>query len=127
MTIYEATFRTDGEYATHEFEADTPELALALARRLNDDPPSELVFEQYDNTPVNEIEITGPYGSQVALWRGEELSLQLAARDLLEALEQAVAALNTVPRFPVPSLLSCSYRIAAICDKAIAKAKGGAL
>jgi hypothetical protein len=42
---------------------------------------------------------------------------------LLEALEQAVAALNTVPRFQVPSLATDSYRIAALCDRVIARAK----
>jgi len=46
--------------------------------------------------------------------------------ELLAALEQAVAALNTVPRFRVPSPDTDSYRIASICDRAIAKAKGGA-
>lgn len=44
---------------------------------------------------------------------------------LLNALEQAVQALNAPPRFPVPALLSDSYRIAAICDRAIARVKGG--
>ena len=48
------------------------------------------------------------------------------APTLLEALQQAVAALNTAPRFAVPSLDTDSYRIAALCDLAIAKAKGGA-
>ena len=46
--------------------------------------------------------------------------------DLIAALEQAVAALNTAPRFRVASLDTDSYRIASICDRAIAKAKGGA-
>ena len=46
--------------------------------------------------------------------------------ELLAALEQAVAALNTVPRFRVSSPDTDSYRIASICDRAIAKAKGGA-
>jgi hypothetical protein len=45
---------------------------------------------------------------------------------MLRALELAVAALNCVSRFPVPGLLTCSYRIAATCDHAIAKAKGAA-
>ena len=53
--------------------------------------------------------------------------MHLAARNLLEALEQAVAALNTAPRFSVPSLDIDSYEIAATCDKAIATAKGGAV
>ena len=126
MTTYTACFRTDGEYATYEFKADTPEQALALAHQLYDDDPLELMFESYDdNMPVNEIEISDPNGNRLALWRDEDLWLSLATRDLLGALEQAVAALNSVPRFPVPGLLSCSYRIAAVCDKAIAKAKGG--
>jgi hypothetical protein len=46
--------------------------------------------------------------------------------DLVAALQQAVAALNTAPRFRVQSLDTDSYRIASICDRAIAKAKGGA-
>jgi hypothetical protein len=49
-----------------------------------------------------------------------------SAPDLVAALEQAVAALNTAPRFRVASLDTDSYRIASICDRAIAKAKGGA-
>ncbi len=49
-----------------------------------------------------------------------------AAPDLLDALEQAVAALNEAPRFAVLGLDTDSYKIAAICDKAIAKAKRGA-
>jgi hypothetical protein len=126
MTTYTAYFRTDAEYATHRFEADTPDQALALARQLYDDDPLELMFASYDGgMPVSEIEIHGPDGDELALWRDEDLRLRLAARDLLEALEQAVTALNTVPRFPMPGLLTCSYRIAATCDKAIAKAKGG--
>jgi hypothetical protein len=58
----------------------------------------------------------------------EEANAQLVASapDLLAALEQAVAALNTAPRFAVPSLDTDSYAIAALCDRAIAKAKGGA-
>jgi len=48
-----------------------------------------------------------------------------AAGDLLTALEQAVQALNTAPRFKVPHLDTDSYAIASICDRAIAKAKGG--
>ncbi len=52
--------------------------------------------------------------------------LQFAAGELLDALEQAVQALNTAPRFRVPHLDTDSYKIAAICERAIAKAKGGA-
>ena len=58
----------------------------------------------------------------------EEANARLiaAAPELLATLEQAVAALNTAPRFRVPSLDTDSYKIAALCDRVIAKAKGGA-
>jgi len=51
--------------------------------------------------------------------------------NLLAVLQQALAALNTAPRFGVRSLGTDSYRIAALCDAAIARAvlargKGGA-
>ena len=128
MTIYEALFQTDGGYAIREFEADTPEQALALARQLGEADPSEPTFQPYDDAmPVNAIEVCGPDGIGFARWRDEEVSLQLAARDLLAALTRAVAALNTAPRFRVASLATDSYAIAAECDKAIATAKGGAL
>jgi hypothetical protein len=53
------------------------------------------------------------------------------AADLLAVLQQASAALDTAPRFRVPSLGTDSYRIAALCDAAIKRAvpalrKGGA-
>ena len=83
MMTYTAYFHTDGEYASYELEADTPERALALAHQLYDEDPSELAFERYDDMPVNEIEIAGPDGSRLALWRAEDLWLELAARDLL--------------------------------------------
>lgn len=53
-------------------------------------------------------------------------ALITAAPEMLDALQQAVQALNTVPRFQVPHLSSDSYRIASICTRAIAMAKGGA-
>jgi hypothetical protein len=55
------------------------------------------------------------------------MRLRLAARDLLNAVQKAVAALNTAPRFAVQHLDTDSYAIAAECDRAIGKAtKGGA-
>jgi hypothetical protein len=53
------------------------------------------------------------------------LQLRLAASELLEALQQAVIALNTARRFKVAGLTD-SYGIVAICDRAIAKARRGA-
>lgn len=45
--------------------------------------------------------------------------------DPIEALERAILALNTAPRFRVPSLDSDSYAIASFCDRVVVKAKGG--
>ena len=52
--------------------------------------------------------------------------LMAASPEMLDALQQAVTALNTVPRFAVPALDTDSYAIASICDRALARAKGGA-
>jgi hypothetical protein len=48
MPTYKAYFHTDADYAAGEFAADTPEQALALARRFYDDGSSDLMFESYD-------------------------------------------------------------------------------
>ena len=57
MKTYTAYFRTDGDYAEHEFEAETPEQALVLARAFYDEHTECLMFEGYDGgQPVNEIE-----------------------------------------------------------------------
>jgi hypothetical protein len=50
-----------------------------------------------------------------------------AVANLLAALQQAVTALSSAPRFPVPSLTTDSYRIATLCDAAIAQTKRGAV
>ena len=127
MTTYTATFRTADTWATQEIKAATPEQALRKARTLAQRDANALDWCIYDpsSVPLEEIEIDGPDGSS-AVWQSEDLSLRLAASDMLDALQQAVQSLNTAPRFPVPCLLSDSYKIAAICDRAIAKAKFGA-
>jgi hypothetical protein len=51
------------------------------------------------------------------------LRLAAAAPKLLAALEQAVRALNTAPRFKVGG--DDSYKIASLCDEAVSAAKGG--
>ena len=127
MTIYTAYFRTDTDFASHAIEADTPQRALIDARILYDDGTLNLCFESHDYcVAVNEIEIRDNEENRIALWRDDELRLRLAARVLFDALEKAIAALNQAPRFAVPALGTDSYAIAAICDEAIAEAKGGA-
>lgn len=127
MTTYTAHFRTDARYAIKDLEADTPEHALKLARRYLNEFPSELIYEDYNGEfPVNEIAICR-HGDddELARWLDDEMRLRLFAADLLEALKQARTALNTAPRFAVPSLDTDSYRIATICERAIARATGG--
>lgn len=51
-------------------------------------------------------------------------TLICAAPELLEACREALAALNTAPRFKVPSRDTDSYAIAVRLEKAIAKAEG---
>ncbi len=127
MTTYSVRFRNSIASACEDIEADTPEDALALARKFVDEDSLDLCLEGYDlSSPVNEIVVNDDDGNELAFWLSEDMRLRLAGQDLLDALEQAVAALNEAPRFAVPGLDTDSYKIAAICDKAIAKAKGGA-
>jgi len=51
-----------------------------------------------------------------------DAALICAAPDLLDVCRDALAALNTAPRFKVPSRSTDSYAIAARLEKAIAKA-----
>jgi hypothetical protein len=117
MTTYTAHFHGDAQYASHDFEADTPEQALALARQLYDDHPSQLCFQSYDDgMPINEITICTDDEDELAVWRDADLTLHLAAWDLLEAAEKVVA------RWQQGDLAEAVREL----SNAIAKAKGGA-
>ena len=113
---------------TADIEAPTFKQALKKARALYDQDPLDIDWCNYDPfyKPLEAIAIIDSNDNPVCGWQSDDLLLQLAAGDLLDALQLAVQALNTAPRFPVPHLLSDSYRIAAICDRALARAKGGA-
>ena len=125
MPTYIATYYTDANYAEHEFKAKTPKQALAAAREMEGGDDGSLYFESYDEgQPVDEIVIRDKAGKDVALWLSEERCLRRPAPDMLAALEQALVALNTAPRFKVPILgVVDSYAVAAICEAAIARAK----
>jgi hypothetical protein len=122
MPTYTAHFRSDDAFACHDFEAETPEEALALARQYD---PSGLWVDAYPDMPVNEIIVCDPDGNEVTAWCDDELRLALAASNLRVALEIAVSALNTQPRFAVPNLGTDSYKIAAQCERALAMTKSG--
>jgi hypothetical protein len=80
---------------------------------------------RYAIEPLDHVQIWDSERGTLASWESKDYRVQHAAPDLLKALQQAVAALNTAPRFKVPSLDSDSYEIAAVCDRALAKATAG--
>jgi hypothetical protein len=91
MTTYTVNFASDAEFASHTFEAETPELAFALARKLYADDPSKLWFEPCDGVDVNEIIVYDADGKELAAWHDDNMRLRLAAQDLLDAAELVVA------------------------------------
>jgi len=122
MATFTAYFRTDAACAEETFEADTPEQALALARKFLSENRSDLFFEDFGSgLPVLEIEILDDDEDEVALWQDDEMLLRLAADSILAALELAVAALRIRPSFPVAD--TDSHAIAELGEKAIALAK----
>ena len=123
---YRAEFFTTADWAKHDFEADSPQQALELAQQFYDQNLGELEFCSNDEIqPLEQIQIWDPEHGTLALWESEDFSLRQSASELLLALTKALAALNAAPRFQVRSLDTDSYAIAALCERAIAKAKGG--
>ncbi len=122
MPTFEVHFFTQTDWASTNLEAETAEHALYLAHAMETDG-SDLEFQSYDSGGVEHIEVWDARGVTAAEWRSDALWCRLAAGELLQALERAVTALNTAPRFQVPSLGADSYKIAAACDAAIRAAK----
>jgi hypothetical protein len=87
---YKVNFASDAEFASEHIDADTPEQALAMARRLYEDDPSALWFEPYTGMEVNEIIVYDAKGDESAVWYDDDMRLRLAASELLEALEDLV-------------------------------------
>ena len=88
MTTYTAHFRSDAAFASHDFEAETADEALALAIKFNADDSSDLWFEHYAEMPVNEIVVCDPGENELVVWYSDDLRLRLAAHDLLSAAER---------------------------------------
>lgn len=117
MPTYTAEFRTDADYATHDFSARSPQEALKKARAFSDERPEDQIFESYDGAhPVNEITVRDIKGHEVALWQDDELRLRLAAADMLEALELCVDCLTDLARLDdgTPSISALTQARAAI-------------
>ena len=112
MTAYTIHFRNHTAWACHDIKAETPEKALALARKLK----LNLCFEAYDiTTDVNVIVVSDADGNELASWYDEDMTLGMAARDLLEACEMILDADG--------KLYAMNFEM---IRAAIAKAKGGA-
>jgi hypothetical protein len=123
MNTYTVNFASDAEFASHDIDAETPEQALVLARKLYEDEPSELWFEPYDGMDVNEIIVYDADENEVAVWYDDDMRLRLAARDVLEALrfcDMTLADLETSKR---KGYVQEAIRLT---RAALAKAEGGA-
>jgi hypothetical protein len=98
MPNYTANFRTEAAIASHEIKARTPEQALQRARKIWETNPDQLVFESYDASQpvVEEIEIeSDEEGTELAVWRSDDLRLRQAAPELLYALMNALDVMET--------------------------------
>jgi hypothetical protein len=87
-TTYRAEFFTAADYAVRNFEAETAEDALRLARQFYDDDIGELDFRSYDdNAGLDQIQIWDPERGPLASWESDDYRLRKAAPDLLRALK----------------------------------------
>ena len=127
MKTYTVHFRTDAKYAIEEFNAETPEQALAAAQQFY----AVLDFMPYDDhQDVNEIEVFDGDEKQVAIWYDDELRLRLAASELLETLDhQTTAAQAVIDNWSNGDLAGAVRRLDACIEASraiIAKARGAA-
>jgi hypothetical protein len=121
MPTYTAEFHTDAEWALLDIKAATPEKALQKARAVD---PDTLDFQSYgDRQPVNYITIRDQNSNDLAEWQDDDLRVQLAAREMLEALELCENVLSTLAELDRGALSVSALKIA---RSAIAKAKDGA-
>ncbi len=91
---YMAHFRTTAGPADDIFVADTPQQALELARTAFREDPGKFGFSPADcgYLHLQEIRIVNQDGEDVLHWMTDEYRLQLAAPQLLKALESQVEA-----------------------------------
>jgi hypothetical protein len=120
---YRAEFFTRVDWAYRDVEAKTPQDGLDRAREFFADHADELKYCSYGED--HEVERVRIYDGERVLssWESADYRLRLAGPDLVEALGQALRALNSAPKFAVPSLATDSYEIAARCERALAKAR----
>jgi hypothetical protein len=89
IKTYRAEFFTAADYASRDFEADTPEQALQLARRFYDEDIGELDFRSNDdNAGLDLIQIWDSKRGTLASWESDEYRLRNEAPELLAALNR---------------------------------------
>ena len=97
--IYRAEFFTAADYAVRNFEAETPEHALELARRFYDDDIGELDFRSYDdNAGLDQIQIWDNKRGTLASWHSDDYRLRKAAPELLK---QSIRVLKMLPQYGI--------------------------
>jgi hypothetical protein len=118
LHAYQAYFYSEHQWGRRDFDAETPEQALALARCFAEEKWDVLALDYYEagDSPVNEIEVCDEDYNSLAMWRDDDLRLRLAARDLLDALVNLEAHIDGA--YPGVDLTEARA--------AIAKATGGA-
>jgi hypothetical protein len=93
---YRAEFFTAADYAVHNFEAETPQQALQMAREFFEDNLVELDFRSYDNAGLDQIQIRDDQRGALAAWESDDYRLRRAAPELLEALKDAKATIGAL-------------------------------
>lgn len=91
---YRAEFFTAADYATRNFEADTPDAALQIARRFYDEDCGELDFCSYDdNAGLDQIQIWDNARGVLASWESNDYRLRKVAPELLKQSIHVLAVL----------------------------------
>jgi hypothetical protein len=130
MTKYTVTFSTAHAWAMTDIKARTAKQALKEAYALYDEDPVALDWYPYDPDyrQLEEIEIESPKGQEKG-WQSEDLTLRLAAQDLLDALEpQTDAAQAVIDAWETGDLTGAVHTLKGFipaAQAAIATAKGG--
>jgi hypothetical protein len=95
---YMAYFRTSAGPAEDIFVANTPEQALELARKAFSEDPGKFGFSPADcgYLKLQEIRIVNEHAKELLDWTTDEYRLQLAAPQLLKALEAQVQATREI-------------------------------
>ena len=90
MPRYPARLSTQTGFIDVQIEADTPQAALTMAQAWvqNNDfsNPDVDVQDYHRDYPVEEIEIWGMDGETLAIWRSDDVRLEMATGQLLAAL-----------------------------------------